>query len=67
MFQVIDFIIFALFLLLSIIVGVYHGIKARFTKYKHSGSGEFFIRLEKMCIFEIKFKCLIKFLKFARI
>lgn len=41
MFEQIDFIIFGIFLLLSIVVGVYHGIKAKYSKYNHSANDEY--------------------------
>lgn len=62
MFKLLDFIIFGLFLLLSIIVGVYHGIRARFAKLKHSKTDEYLTGGHNLPIFPVCLSLLTTFI-----
>ncbi|KAH7711718.1 Sodium/solute symporter [Aphelenchoides avenae] len=53
MFKPLDFVVFGGFLLLSIFVGVYHGIKSRLTKTDHSKTQEFLTGGRKLPIFPV--------------
>ena len=41
MFAAFDFVIFGIFLALSVLVGIYHGLKASFTRFTHSQASEY--------------------------
>ncbi|KAI1708197.1 sodium:solute symporter family domain-containing protein [Ditylenchus destructor] len=61
MFTAIDFVVFGLFLLLSILVGLYHGIRASFQK-DHSKTSEYLTGGRKLPIFPVCLSLLTTFI-----
>lgn len=62
MFTAIDFVVFGLFLLLSILVGLYHGIRASFQK-DHSKTSEYLTGGRKLPIFPVCLSLLTTFIR----
>ena len=53
MFELIDFVLFGLFLLVSLVTGVYHGFSAKFRKRDHSQTAEFLTGGRKLPIIPV--------------
>ncbi|KAI6224235.1 Sodium/solute symporter family and Sodium/solute symporter, subgroup family-containing protein [Aphelenchoides fujianensis] len=53
MFSWFDFVVFGLFLGLSVFVGVYHALRARFTKFAHSGTDEYLTGGHNLPVFPV--------------
>lgn len=53
MFKLLDFAIFALFLAMSIAVGLYHGVKSQFSKFKHSKTDEYLTGGHSLPVFPV--------------
>ncbi|KAI6186560.1 Sodium/solute symporter family and Sodium/solute symporter, subgroup family-containing protein [Aphelenchoides besseyi] len=62
MFQVFDYVIFGLFLALSLFIGVFHGLKARFTKFAHSSADEYLTGGHQMPVIPICLSLLTTFI-----
>ncbi|KAI6213533.1 hypothetical protein M3Y94_00161500 [Aphelenchoides besseyi] len=62
MFEVFDYVIFGLFLALSLFIGVFHGLKARFTKYAHSSADEYLTGGHQMPVIPICLSLLTTFI-----
>lgn len=41
MYTIADLIVFIIFLLLSVVIGIYHGVQVRHAKFKHSKADEY--------------------------
>ncbi|KAI6224226.1 Sodium/solute symporter family and Sodium/solute symporter, subgroup family-containing protein [Aphelenchoides fujianensis] len=62
MFSWFDFVVFGLFLGLSIFVGVYHALRARFTKFAHSGTDEYLTGGHNLPVFPVCLSLLTTFI-----
>ncbi|KAK0405063.1 hypothetical protein QR680_017782 [Steinernema hermaphroditum] len=62
MFRILDFVIFALFLLLSILVGVYHGVQSKRKQHSHGKTAEFLTGGRKLPIIPVCLSLLTTFI-----